>query len=109
MEKDHACPSCDGRKTVCGFVIDPGTSRMRISSEAPCPQCRGEGMVTEEQQEWIRVGKQCRQERLSRLEFASEAARRLDISIEQLMAAEMGRISPHILLVESAAEAKSST
>ena len=109
MEKNHACPSCNGRKTVCGFVIDPGTSRMRISAEAPCPQCRSEGMVTREQQEWIKVGKQSRQERLARLEFASDAARRLGIGIEQLMAAEMGRISPHILLVESAAEAKTST
>jgi len=95
--KRHVCPSCEGKKYVCGFVLDARTGRHRISADAPCRQCNGEGFVTDEQLDWIRLGRNLRQARIRQKESASTAALRLGLSVSQLTDAEMGRISPSIL------------
>lgn len=91
------CPTCNGTKHSSGFVPDPVTGRPRITADAPCAQCGGEGVLSEERAGWIRIGRGYRQERLARRESIVAAATRLGISVSVLVSVELGRVSPDVL------------
>lgn len=97
MDKSHACPSCEGKKQLCGFVKDVGSGKTRISADVPCRMCKGLGVISDEQLSWIRLGRMHRQARVALKESALVAACRLGLSVEQLTDAELGRVSPEIL------------
>ncbi|GMG94811.1 hypothetical protein Cmtc_60310 [Cupriavidus sp. TKC] len=96
MDIHHSCPSCEGKKRVSGFVTD-STGRLRLTRTAPCPQCDGVGTITDEQCRWIAIGRSHRQMRFAHKESAVAAALRLGLSVDQLTAAELGRLPPAIL------------
>lgn len=60
--------------------------------------CGGIGRISDEQINWINCGRAYRQTRMAVKETASQAATRLGISIQTLTDAELGRISPAVLV-----------
>jgi DNA-binding XRE family transcriptional regulator len=96
MHDQTTCSVCNGTKHQSGFVTG-ADGRHHISAEAPCPQCKGTGVLTAEQLEWIQVGRHFRIERIAQRKSITAAAERLGISATQLIEAELGRIAPSIL------------
>lgn len=96
MQNQTTCPVCNGTKHQSGFVTG-ADGRQHISAKAPCPQCKGAGVLTAEQLGWIEVGRHFRIERIAQRHSVTAAAQLLGISATQLIEAELGRIAPSIL------------
>jgi hypothetical protein len=96
MLDQTTCPVCSGTKHQSGF-IKGADGRQHISAEALCPQCKGTGVLTAEQIDWVQAGRHFRMERVAQKMPVSVAAGRLGITAMELIDAELGRIAPSIL------------
>ena len=88
------CPSCNGAKGSEGFVICDTRNGNSGPRWFPCTLCRGEGSITDEQDQWRLVGLEMRAGRLAANLTLSEEAKRRNMKVSVLSDMEHGRIRP---------------
>ena len=92
------CPQCKGEKEVVGifpvYAEDVPKEKRKPVVKMPCPRCHGSGDVPEEMLEWMKKGKELKQERLDRGVGLRKEAERLGVKSSELSAVEQGRVDP---------------
>lgn len=92
------CPSCNGAKGSEGFLIcDTRKSSAEWKSGPqwfPCTLCRGEGTITDEQEQWRLRGLAMRAARLAADRSLTEEAKRRGMKVSMLSDMEHGRVEP---------------
>jgi hypothetical protein len=88
------CPRCKGTKVITAAHVSYADGSHGYGVDFPCDQCGGKGDVPEEMTEWVRVGREMRDERVQRRVILREEAKQRGMSAVELSRMERGVIQP---------------